>query len=73
MKTIKQWLQTLPLPYREQSLKNLNKKEGSKKVKSLGSALLWAFDWEMSEQGLSYWIEAEHKANCGEFNKKTYW
>lgn len=53
MKTIKQWLEELPEPYRTQALENLK----SDKYDSIEKALLNAFDWWNSPEGWNYWSE----------------
>jgi hypothetical protein len=54
-KTIKQWLETLPEPYRGQALANLKNPEQIDN--SLNGALKGAFVWETSAEGHAYWEE----------------
>jgi len=53
MKTIKQWLETLPEPYRSQALENWDGE--SRKVKSSSAAIGSAFKWWKSPEGIKYW------------------
>lgn len=54
-KTVKDWLNTLKEPYKTKALNNTFKNEYYIKVQSLNTALLKAFDWEMSLEGYEYW------------------
>lgn len=61
MKTIREWLEELPEPYRSQALENFDnywtKEEQddlSKRI-SLSFAVLSAFAWDESKQGGDYW------------------
>lgn len=57
MKTIKQWLNTLPSPYREQALTNTNKDvlKENPSIPDLECALLSSFVWSKSPEGKLYW------------------
>lgn len=55
MKTIKQWLETLPEPYRGQALANLEKEESDHIVSSDCEAVNWAFNWGESPEGFEHW------------------
>jgi len=57
MKTVKEWLEELPEPYRSQALKNTRDSDGKLEVKSLVTALECAFLWMLSPQGYHYWSE----------------
>ena len=52
-KTIKQWLEELPEPYRSQALENMSE---NSEVESLCIAIMKAFDWDESPQGSKYWL-----------------
>lgn len=54
MKTIKQWLEELPEPYRTQALENYERKQMSH---SLSLALASAFHWHYTPEGWNYWFE----------------
>lgn len=60
-KTIKQWLNELPEPYRSQALENTLNQSGEKRLKinqpSIKDALSAGFIWKDSpkEQGHDYW------------------
>lgn len=54
-KTIKEWLNELPEPYRSQAMKY----EGShwdKELPSLKDALGSSFTWADKKEGLEYWL-----------------
>lgn len=64
MKTIKEWLETLPEPYRTEAIENATN-EGSirfrTKHKSLSEALGSAFTWYFTLQGHDYWVDLYDK------------
>jgi len=63
MKTIHEWIQLLPEPYKTQAniaLMNVPYAESNTLVKNLNSALLQGFIWAASEQGLEYWSNFYH-------------
>lgn len=57
MKTIRQWLEELPEPYRTQALENIRVKEvlGLPEL-SFEVALRSAFTWDATPQGYDYWL-----------------
>lgn len=58
MTTILNWLETLPSPIRERAIENCRVSfNGDTTVvkKSVGDALVAAFSWENSPEGLDYW------------------
>lgn len=57
MKTIEQWLNELPEPYRSQALENTPKYMLTNQYVSMVSVLMHAFPWKFSPQGLEYWQE----------------
>jgi len=54
-KTIREWLEELPEPYRSQAMENMIKKAEGLKKPSFQIALTNAFVWELSKQGGDYW------------------
>lgn len=54
MKTILEWYQELPEPYRTQAIENCDK---NAEVKSMWEAISGGFFWESTEQGWKYWKE----------------
>lgn len=62
MKTIREWLEELPEPYRTQALENVNEHD-PKIIDELPSeqtakkALSGAFVWMFTEQGERYWFD----------------
>jgi hypothetical protein len=65
-KTIKEWLNLLPEPYKTQSLTNLNPDKGDIVKYHMEDALVGAFTWETSLEGSSYWVEITDKVFKGE-------
>lgn len=61
-KTVKEWLQELPEPYRTKALKYaaLEGRE-NKKVIDMRDALIWAFYWGQTVQGKAYWANLYSK------------
>lgn len=55
MKTIREWLEELPEPYRSEALKNADKDKLDAMEDLLSHAIAEAFDWEDSPQGFDYW------------------
>lgn len=54
-KTIKEWLEELPEPYRTEALANLFEKNKSLVKSTLADALIAAFGWKITPQGYDYW------------------
>lgn len=69
MKTIQEWLQELPEPYRSKALKNANPCNIRLERPSLALAIRAAFIWEDSPEGAEYWFEAQMMAQAGVFDK----
>jgi len=61
MKTIKEWLEQLPEPYRKQALQNLDPAETHTLREDMSSALDIAFLWKPSPEGWRYWEELAHE------------
>ena len=57
MKTIKEWLEELPEPYRTRAIENTGEKRLSMYAVSLPEAIAGAFAWIDSPQGDIYWID----------------
>lgn len=55
MKTIKEWLQELPEPYKTQALNNTSSIMANNKVESLSYAIESAFIWTDTPEGHFYW------------------
>lgn len=55
MKTIEQWLKTLPEPLRSEAINNSSKGALKKKVSSLRSAVCVGFIWTESDSGTEFW------------------
>ena len=73
-KTIKEWLETLPEPYRSEALENMYEKNKNEITDSLHSAIFRAFNWsgESIKKGTSdYWYDAYQRAAAGEFNTSS--
>jgi len=67
-KTIKEWLETLPEPYRTEALDETKPRDSRQVSESLVKAICDAFSWSQSEQGSGYWNEVAERAEAGEFN-----
>lgn len=75
MKTIKEWLQTLPEPYRGLALFNLKTVpmavgRAAVPMRSLADALFDAFFWDESPEGNTFWSEVHDLALSGKFNRQ---
>ncbi len=71
MKTIKQWLETLPSPIKEKALDNLIKDDREDmRSESLSDALSEAFDWYWVKEGDGYWRAVKTLSQAGDFDKK---
>ena len=55
LRTIENWLQDLPEPYRSQALKNMWWEDAHTAAHSLEYALHQAFNWSKSPEGYKYW------------------
>lgn len=70
-KTIKEWLETLPEPYRTEALENADKEDLDSLEFDLAQAIKAAFLWEYSTQGQAYWYLVAYRAEAGEFNNSS--
>lgn len=62
-KTVREWLEELPEPYRSQAIENLVKYPLPRSkcfFKKMEDALLHGFDWDLTPQGFSYWHRVKH-------------
>jgi len=59
-KTIRQWLNELPKPYKAQAIKNFDKKARGSRRGSLAQAIHGAFIWSDSNEGFEYWSKFYH-------------
>lgn len=60
MKTIREWLEELPEPYRTQALENVNEHDPQiidTSEQTAKKALSGAFVWMFTEQGERYWFD----------------
>lgn len=69
MKTIKEWVMTLPEDIREKALK-YEKYDWNDKSLSLAYAILEAFIWRETEEGTNYWRNIWQRADSGDFAQK---
>ena len=59
MKTVKQWLKTLPTEQKNKALNNLTSKSiGNLSSDKASNALLIAFSWKDAPEGFEYWDNA---------------
>lgn len=68
MKTIREWLEELPEPYRTQALENCNSMRLSISglsdiVETSRIAIMSAFHWDSSPEGFHYWDELYETLN----------
>lgn len=64
IKTIKEWLQELPSPWKEAALEQADKEDLLKEVSSMSEALEWFVDWHETKEGVNAWGELnEHYAD----------
>lgn len=66
MKTIREWLEELPEPYRTQALENTAEERKQVIKKDLDSALWCAFDWIWAKEGCRYWSNLHKKIENNE-------
>jgi len=66
MKTIREWLETLPDGYRERALANMDEISADQTVSRVNVALGMAFDWEEAREGFDFWLEVSRalRASC---------
>lgn len=57
MKTIREWLEELPMPYRTQAIENTSELVLKVEKAYLSESLLCSFYWRNSPQGLDYWSD----------------
>lgn len=75
-KTIRNWLKTLPEPYRTEAIAEMDKQFGKDRdsrggVYSLQLAIILAFSWVQSIQGEPYWDSVFKRVEAGEFDCPT--
>jgi hypothetical protein len=74
MKTIREWLKTLPEPYRELALLNLDDVPlrvgcANEQSVNLACAIYDSFWWVASPQGNDFWADIHTRAQNGDFDK----
>lgn len=70
MKTIKEWLETLPEPYRSKALSQADTRSLKEKCRTLALAISGSISWRGSVEGIEYWIDVYRRAMRGDFDKK---
>lgn len=59
MKTLLEWLESFPEPYKEKAIANCKKISSEEmlitKCPSLSNALISAFSWSETQEGFEYW------------------
>lgn len=69
-KTAREWLEELPEPYRSQAIANAENPECELDSEDIASSLFrglgFAFKWNKTPEGDSYWREAHRKLEAGE-------
>ena len=73
MKTVKDWLDELPQPYRFEAINNVINDRGAKALlrtsESLSDALKIAFYWDEAPEGANYWRHLFAKIRLEELKK----
>lgn len=73
-KTIREWLETLPEPYRRYAIAELNRQDcancdsGAIEMPSLPKAIQFAFEWHKAKRGGDFWYLIYERALAGEFD-----
>lgn len=68
-KTIREWLEQLPEPYRSQAIWQTSEYELSLESDSLEESLFNMFPWRDAKEGYDYWNGAWNRARDGEFDR----
>lgn len=63
MKTIREWLEELPEPYRSQAFRNTPCINTDLYAPSLKYAIVRAFVWHKSPEGFEYWEKLDDTLN----------
>lgn len=63
LKTVRQWLEELPEPHKPKALDNLNECADFKECACIQGALMHAFIWRESPEGLDYWSDVYKSLN----------
>jgi len=64
MKTIREWLEMLPEPYKSAAIKNAEEDDEDRLdcyVDTLSEAITQGFIWEMTLEGQDYWSELHYR------------
>lgn len=72
MKTIKEYLNELPEPYKTQALKNIESIKTDCFAISLEDAILGAFLWDFSPEGHDYWQDLHDGIKADKFAEEHY-
>lgn len=57
MKTIREWFNSMPEPYRTEALVNCSMEDLDKQKPTLKQALSGSFYWAKTPQGADYWLK----------------
>lgn len=63
MKTIREWIEELPEPYRTQAIDNTSESVLTVEEQSLYEAVIGAFNWKESTEGFKYWNDFHDTLN----------
>ena len=69
-KTIEQWFQELPEPYRTKALENCKQPNDNEVVNSMIAALASGFLWQDTPEGESYWDDIFLTLQAAEFDEE---
>ena len=69
-KTIEQWFQELPEPYRTKALENCKSPNDNEVVETLSTAIAVGFLWQDTPEGEDYWSEVNETLVADEFDEE---
>ena len=68
-KTIREWLEQLPEPYRTQAMGQTSETQLNETSSSMYDAVHEMFDWANSSEGLLHWMSLSNRIYHGEFDR----
>lgn len=69
MKSVKQWFEALPEPYKTQALNNTQQHRVTRETTALSGAVMIAFEWGKTTEGFDYWDSLYRKIQKGEIRE----
>ena len=70
-KTIREWLEQLPEPYRSRAIGQIDTWFGMPcgSIHNVADAISWFADWNKTKEGAAYWTNLCQRAEDGEFDR----